>query len=608
MTTLVGGPGARSGVSEMFGFLLALVAQGPAVRVDSNVMIPMRDGVRLATDLYRPAGDGPWPVILIRTPYHKTDGRSPEQARQFAGAGYLVAVQDVRGRYHSEGQVRIQADDADDGYDTVDWLARQPWSTGKVGTTGCSYPGEAQIFLAKRRHPAHAAMIPQAAAGPARYLSVINGGAYELALMFGWLRANGTKVHLQPAPGTPDSLVALSRPFLQARLELPAIDFAAAWRTPLAEMSNRVPGPPTDWEAFVTHGPADSWWDQFNLLTSRDTIATPGLHIGSWYDYGVTETLQYFTRFRREGADARTRDGQYVIIAPTAHCGFERATERTVVGTREVGDARFDFAGSYLRWFDHWLKGAGDALRSMPKVQYYVMGKNEWRAADAWPLPNVTFTKYYLRSDGRANSRMGTGTLSRVAPPATEKTDEYQYDPATPVPSKGGALCCTGTPDAPPGAFDQSDIEMRQDVLVYTTSVLEQGLEVTGPIEAVLYVSSSAKDTDFTVKLIDVYPDGASYNVQEGILRARYRDGFDREVLMTPGSVYPIRINVHATSNFFGPGHRIRVEIASSNFPRFDRNLNTGGANSLDTTMVIARNVIHHSARYPSHLLLPVVP
>ena len=595
----------------MFRLLVAAIAlvQEPSARLEPNVMVPMRDGVRLATDLYFPtAGSGPWPVILVRTPYNKASPGQAGQLQRMAAAGYVVAGQDVRGKYNSEGQFRVQADDPNDGYDTVEWLSTQRWSTGKVGTTGCSYPGEAQIFLAKRHHPAHVAMIPQAAAGPARYLSIINGGAYELALMFGWLRENGNKVHLQPAPGTPDSLVALSRPFLSPRLELPPADFQAAWRTlPLAEMNRRGPGPPTDWEAFVTHPPADPWWRQFNLLTPNDTILTPALHIGSWYDYGVSETLQYFTRFRATGADQRTRDGQYLIVAPTSHCSFERATEHTMVGARDVGDARFDFAGTYLKWMDYWLKGRDNGIAAMPKVQYYVMGRNEWRSASAWPLPTAQFTKFYLTSDGRANSRFGTGGLVREVPRGAV-ADEFSYDPATPVPSKGGPLCCTGTAEAPPGSFDQSDVETRHDVLVYSTPPLERGIEVTGPIEAKLYVSSSAKDTDFTVKLIDVYPDGTAYNVQEGILRARYREGWDKQVLMAPGQVYPITVNVHATSNYFGPGHRIRVEVSSSNFPRFDRNLNTGGNNSRDTAMVVARNVIYHSMKYPSHVLLPMVP
>lgn len=585
----------------------SLMQEAP-IRVDADVMVPMRDGIRLATDLYRPGGDGRRSVILIRTPYGKASAGASAQARRLTEGGFVVAVQDVRGKNRSEGLMRIQADDPDDGYDTVDWLARQPWSTGRVGTIGCSYPGEAQIFLAKRRHPAHRAMIPQAAAGPARYLSVINGGAYELALMYGWLRSNGNKVHLVPAPGTPDSLVALARPYLSTRLELPPADFQAAWRTlPLAGMNRRVPGPPTDWEDFVTHGPESPWWGQFNLLGPADTIATPALHIGSWYDYGVSETIGYFARFRREGADARTRDGQYLIVAPTPHCEFERATEHTLVGARDVGDARFDYAGTYRRWMDFWLEGKATGIERMPRVQYYLMGRNEWRAADDWPVPGTRFTALYLGSDGRANSRHGTGTLRFDGPSRGERADEYVYDPATPVPSRGGAFCCTGTPDAVPGAFDQSAIEIRHDVLVYTSAPLASGVEVTGPIEAVLYVSSSARDTDFTVKLIDVAPDGTAWNIQEGILRARYRRGFGHPTLLTPGAIDSVRVDVHATSNWFAPGHRIRIEVSSSNFPRFDRNLNTGGDNSRDTVMVVARNRIHHGARFPSRVMLPIV-
>jgi hypothetical protein len=518
-------------------------------------------------------------------------------------------VEDVRGKNESEGRYRVQADDANDSYDTVEWLSRQRWSTGRIGTIGCSYLGETQLFLAKRHHPNHVAMVPQSAhAGPGRYLSIINGGAYELALLFGWMRAYGSKVHFQPAPGTPDSLVALARPYLKTRQDLPPIDFRSIWRTlPLVDMGRRAGGPPTDWEDVVTHGPGDPWWREFNLLEPTDTILTPALHVGSWYDYGVNETLETFARFRQTGADARTRDGQYVVISPTAHCASERATEHTVVGTRDLGDARFDYWDLYLRWMDHWLKDRSNGIETMPRVRYYLMGKNEWKTATDWPLPNAVPTKFFFHSAGRANSRFGDGTLS-VAPPKDEPADRYQYDPLSPVPSVGGPLCCTGTPDAPEGAFDQTAVETRNDVLVFTSPALATGIEVTGPLQAVLYVSSSARDTDFTVKLVDVYPDGVAYNVQEGILRARYREGYSKQVWMDPEGTYQLRVTVHATSNYFGPGHRIRAEISSSNFPRFDRNLNTGGDNSRDTTMIVARNVLQHSARFPSHLILPVVP
>jgi hypothetical protein len=310
---------------------------------------------------------------------------------------------------------------------------------------------------------------------------------------------------------------------------------------------------------------------------------------------------------RRNAVSARGKESQFIIVSPTAHCRSETATEHTVVGKMNVGDAQLDYWGIYLRWFDYWLKGIQNRVTDMPKVQIYVMGRNEWRGENEWPLARTKFTKFYLHSDGRANSRFGTGTLTTTEP-AQEPPDHYTYDPATPVPSVGGPVCCTGTPDAPAGAFDQSEVETRHDVLVFATPPLKEGIEVTGPIELVLYVSSSARDTDFTGKLVDVHPDGTAYNIQEGILRARYREGWDKKVWMEPGEVYEVRVSLHATSNYFKPGHRIRLEVSSSNFPRFDRNLNTGGNNYDEMEWTEAENTIHHSNKYASHIILPVIP
>jgi putative CocE/NonD family hydrolase len=262
-----------------------------------------------------------------------------------------------------------------------------------------------------------------------------------------------------------------------------------------------------------------------------------------------------------------------------------------------------------LAWFDYWLKGNQAAKPHFPKVQLFVMGKNQWRGENEWPLARTVFTKYYLHSDGRGNSRFGSGTLN-TTPPQDESPDHYIYDPGTPVPTAGGALCnaCGRNMALADGAVNQSDIETREDVLVYTTAPLPQGVEVTGPLELILYASSSAKDTDFTAKLVDVYPDGTAFNLQESIIRARYREGFLKKVWMKPGEIYEIHIDLHATSNYFGVGHRIRLEISSSSFPRWDRNLNTGGNNYDETSWVSATNVIYHSAQSPSHLLLPVIP
>ena len=366
-------------------------------------------------------------------------------------------------------------------------------------------------------------------------------------------------------------------------------------------------GPLTDWGDLASSGTTDPYWDQFGYLGDDDRFDVPALFINSWYDAAARDMFHEFNLLSRNAESARARDNQFIITSPATHCGSEEATEQTIIGERDLGDVRNEFWRIYVDWFDHWLKGVDNDVTEMPKVQYYLMGKNEWRSGDEWPLGNTQFTNYYLHSDGRANSRYGTGTLSTV-PPGEEPPDGYTYDPATPVPSRGGQFCCTRPTPLAAGGFDQSDTEMRHDVLVYSSPVLQQGIEVTGPIEALLYVSSSAKDTDFTVKLVDVYPDGTAYNVQEGIFRARYREGFDKTAWMNPGEVYELSIDLHATGNFFAPGHRIRLEVSSSNFPRFDRNLNTDGNNYDETEWEVAENTVHHSGEHLSHIVLPIIP
>lgn len=565
------------------------------VRIEKSVMVPMSDGVKLSTDLYIPEGAGDkLPVIVIRTPYDKNAWR-PERspAYIFAGQGYIVAIQDVRGKFESEGNYIVSAADAKDGFDMINWATVQPWSSGKVGTYGCSYLGENQMEMARLRNPNHLAMIPQAAGGSRNYFACYLNGAFELSGCLGWFRGSGSKL---PRVGS------------SAPPALPEIDYRQIWRTlPLLDMMNKASGPPTDWEGFVTHAPRDPWWDQFGYVKDTDRFNVPALHINSWYDFGVADTLKLFNQLSKNSDSARARDNQFAIISPTVHCSSEGASANTMVGERSVGDAQFDFWSIYLKWFDYWLKGVDNGVTKMPKLHIYVMGRNKWREENEWPLARTQFTNYYFHSDGHANSRFGTGSLSTMKP-GKESPDNYTYDPKTPTPSVGGPLCCTGTADAPSGVFDQSDVETRHDVLVYSTPVLKQGIEVTGPLQVVLYVSSSALDTDFTAKLVDVYPDGTAFNIQESILRARYREGFDKKVWMKQGEVYEVRIDLQATSNYFPPGHRIRLEISSSNFPRFDRNLNTGGNNYDETEWKVATNTIHHTNVYPSHIVLPVIP
>jgi putative CocE/NonD family hydrolase len=436
----------------------------------------------------------------------------------------------------------------------------------------------------------------------------VEGGAYELLGGFNWFRGSGSKLYLRFPPGTPDSVTRAARTYFNPAPNVPTVDLNDALNVlPVIDVMRRAGAPPTDFEATLSHAPADPWWNQLNYLQPTDTFDVPSLQVNSWHDFGVAETLWQFNLFRTNAVSPRARDNQFIIVSPTSHCASERATTRTIVGARDVGDARFDYWGTYLKWFDHWLKDVDNGVTRMPKVQLYVMGRNTWRAEQEWPLARTRSTNFYLDGGGRANSRFGDGVLS-FSPPRRAVADSFTYDPSHPVPTVGGPVCCTVSPNAPEGSYDQSGVEARSDVLVYSTPVLTRGVEVTGPLKVVLYVSSDATDTDFVAKLVDVYPDGTAYNVQEGILRARYREGWAKPVLMQPGGVYELTIDLHATSNYFAPGHRIRLDVTSSNFPRFDRNLNTGGRNYDETVGRAARNMVHHAPRYPSRLVLPVIP
>ena len=558
-------------------------------------MVPMRDGVRLATDVYRPRGlSGALPTILIRLPYNKDSYRGATVAADFfASHGYAVAVQDVRGKFASEGEFRVYQGDMTDWSDTFDWIGGQPWSTGRIGTYGCSYLGEGQIIAAQQRHPRHIAAIAQAAGGNIgrvgrrrQFWGSVEGGAFSISINFGWMPVFA-------------SIDKGARP-------MPKVDLASFFRTlPVIDMPDRAGSPSWDWRNFLERSPDDPWWDAQGYLTEDDSVSVAALHVSSWFDL-AEEALEQARIFRTNAVNDRARNGQYAIISPTVHCASEAASSETMVGDLPVGDARLRYWETYLAWFDRWLKGNERALDSLPRYQYYVIGRNEWRRSDSWPVKGMRETPFYLRSDGAANSSKGDGRLS-LTPPTRERADSFTYDPADPVPARGGSICCTGNPKDVPGSFDNSDIERRPDVLVYTGDVLREGLELTGPMRAVIYLSSDAPDTDVTVKLLDVFPDGRSMNIQEGITRVRYRDGFDKPRMMEPGKVYEVPVGLHASSWYLPPGHRLRVEVSSSNFPRFDRNLNTGGRNYDETTWRTARNSVHHSAPHLSRIVLPVV-
>lgn len=589
--------------------------------IDEKLMVPMRDGVRLATDVFRPKTSEKVPIIFSRTPYnfnawrdHELTTRTYRAALDAVRRGYAYVVQNERGKFFSEGEWDILGPPRTDGYDAFTWMAKQPWSNGKVGTIGCSSTAEWQMGVAALDHPAHAAMVPQGfGAGVGRVGEFYEqgnwyrGGAQQM-LFTAWLYGNqNIQRPTFPRDLTQEDLIRVSRYFDLAP-EMPPVDWSKAlWHLPVKDIMRSVDGPRGIYEKMIQRKPNDPAWYQGGLYHDDMPFGVPSLWFTSWYDVSISPNLALFNHVRKNATDPEVRKNQFLLIAPTLHCRYTRATEQTIVGERNVGDARFDYDSLIYDWFDYWLKGKQNGvLEKTPHVRYYTMGSNQWQTADSWPPANSQLVTFYLHSGGEANTLYGDGTLSRSKPQNDEPADGFTYDPMNPVPSHGGNVCCTGNA-VDGGAFDQRSMEARNDILVYSTEPLQEGVEVTGTIGITLYVESDARDTDFTVKLIDVYPDGTAYNLDETIQRVRYREGYTREVFMEPGNVYEVPVSSMSTSNYFARGHRIRIEVSSSNFPRFTRNLNTGGNNYDEAEGVIAHNQVHHSARYPSQIRLPIM-
>ncbi|MDT8436654.1 MAG: CocE/NonD family hydrolase [Gemmatimonadota bacterium] len=588
--------------------------------IEQKVMVPMRDGVRLAADVYRPKDGGPFPVVFSRTPYNFNSWRDGEfsdrtyrDAWEAVRHGYVYVVMNERGRFFSEGEWDILGPPRTDGYDAFEWMSRQPWFAGRAVTAGCSSTAEWQMGVASLDHPAHTALVAQGyGAGVGRIGTWYEQGNWyrggaEQMLFFAWLYGvQNDQRPMFPADLSREDRVRVSRYFDLAP-EMPRVDWSEALRhLPLADILRNVDGPEGPFEDMIRRTPDDPAWYEGGLFHDDMPFEKPALWFVSWYDVSVGPNLALVDHVRRNAKSAEARDHQYILIAPTLHCAFRRATENTVVGERSMGDARWDYEALLEGWYAHWLEGRDTGLLdTLPRVRYFTMGSNEWHAADAWPPPEAESVTYFLDSGGNANSLDGDGRLVST-PPAADRPDAFIYDPFNPVPSHGGNVCCTGNA-VRGGAFDQRGIEKRADVLVYTTDPFPDGVEVSGNIGVTLHVSSDARDTDFTVKLVDVSPDGTAWNLDETIQRARYREGYDRQVFMEPGEVYELELGPLATSNWFRPGHRIRIEVSSSNFPRFARNLNTGGRTWDETEGVVARNVVHHSAEHPSQVRLPIV-
>jgi uncharacterized protein len=597
--------------------------------VDRKVMLPMPDGVRLATDVYRPKhATGTVPTIWVRTPYNFNfwdvqNGVPADMSTILAAVkrGYAYVVQNERGHFFSEGNYDILGS-PNDGYNTVEWVTKQPWSNGKTGTTGCSSTAEYQMGVAALGHPGYAAMNVQGfGAGVGRvgpYYEQGNwyrGGAVQM-LFIAWLYGEQNQVRpMFPANTSQQDLIRVSKSFDLAQHQPPVDWSKALWHLPVQDVIKDVDGPNgifADAMKVGTGGkmiqrtPNDSAWYRGGLYHDDMKLNVPGLWFMSWYDVSVGPNLALYNHVRAT-AEPGVKEAQWAVIAPVAHCSYTRATSDTLVGERSMGDARLDYNEIVYGFFDRFLKGEKSArLDSMPKVTYFTMGMNKWQTSDTWPPAGAQPLTFYLSSGGKANALSGDGALSAAAPDA-DKPDAFTYDPLNPVLSYGGNVCCTGTA-VQAGAFDQRRMEAREDILVYTSEAFRDGIEVSGPIAPTLYVSSDAKDTDFTVKILDVYPDGRAYNLDESIQRMRYRDGYDKPLAwMETGKVYKVTLQPLTTSNYFAAGHRLRIEVSSSNFPRFDRNLNTGGNNYDEARGVVAHNAVHHSKQYPSQISVTVV-
>jgi putative CocE/NonD family hydrolase len=554
-----------------------------------HVRVPMHDGVRLDTNVFHPAAASRYPTILIRTPYGKGPDL-PAGYLPFVDQGYAVALQDVRGRYDSQGAFDPLNQEGPDGYDTLNWIAAQNWSDGKVGMTGGSYLGMAQWQVAVLNNPHLKAIFP-VVSGCDDYLDRFYspGGGTKLGHRLLWFSLNLTPPGV-PRPKFGDYI---------GHLPLRTADRAATTQTLSV------------YQTILNHPTYDSFWKALSIRDKIDRVKVPVFSVGGWYDNYVEGDLQAFAALHKAGkADTRHR----IIIGPWAH-----DMSNPFPGIGFGNDSASPIRSYQLEWFDHWLKGvpedrARHELETWHRtrgevdeapVHLFVMGVNRWRDEPDWPLARARYTPLYLAGKGHANTLSGDGALNWTVEKKA-KPDQFTYDPRDPAPTMGGAVCCDPK-IFPWGPMDQRPVEKRKDVLFYTGEALRRDLEVTGPIKVVLYVSSSAPDTDFTAKLIDVFPDGEARNLTDGMLRLRYRHGLDRVELAAPGVVYPLTIDAGVTSNVFLAGHRIRVEISSSNFPRFDRNPNTGRPIADETQQKKAQQTVYHERAYPSHVLLPVV-
>lgn len=563
----------RALLPALFVSFAAAAAHDPAAIISTlHARVPMRDGVQLSANVFRPAQPARVPAILVRTPYDKGTELIPNFLA-FVNHGYAVVVQDVRGRYESQGTFELFRQEQPDGDDTLNWIADQPWSDGKIGMLGGSYLGIVQWKAALANNP-HLKAICPVVSGADDYLDRFYspGGAMRLGHRLLWMAQN------LRAPGyqTPD----FSRYVLALPLRM-ADRAATGQRSAMFQQA-------------LNHPADDAFWQSISTRKQIEHVRVPVFTIGGWYDSFVESDLEAFSALQKHSGV------HHILIGPWPHNMSMRFP-----GVEFGPESNLPIRRLQFEWFDQWLKGKDTPLLSRPPVQIFVMGINRWREEREWPLERARMVPFYFEGSGHANTLNGDGRLG-VKPVKHEPPDQFVFDPRNPAPTAGGAVCCTPK-IFPWGPMDQRPVERRRDVLVFSSQPLVTDLEVTGPVRVVLYASTTAPDTDFTAKLVDVFPDGVARNLTDGILRLRYRKSLEKPELAEPGKVYKITIDAGVTSNVFLKGHRIRLEISSSNFPRFDRNPNTGTPVADEVRLRKALQTIYHDKEHPSHVLLPIV-
>ena len=626
-------PGSRAlKAQETVPPLPEAVGPHPGIQMQFNVPVPMRDGVSLRADVFTPDGPGPYPVVLTRTPYNKQGAENSGIIG--AQRGFIMVNEDVRGRFRSPGVWYPFKYEIDDGYDSVEWSAKLPKSNGKVGMWGASYVGATQWLAALEGPPHLAGIMPSLT--PDDYYEdwAYQNGALQQFFVQSWVsqtageelsrlvnlgfsaggyapKTRSAKTGLLEEPGR----TSLTNPMNYAMV-LPLSNYSALTAPPIAGEAGLDALQPwyLDW---LKHPTNDAYWQQWAIDKDFSRIKVPVFIVDGWYDLFLGGALHSYEGVKAHGGTAEVRNNVRLLLTPGGHSGDEQ------VGTVNFGKIASVDAGTgrvlsepatfdvMLDWYNQILRdpGQNSATTGWKKVRYFEMGTNKWEMSDTWPPPEAKTFKYYLHSAGKANTASGNGNLSREQTTVEAKaaSDNYVYDPDNPVPTLGGAMCCDGR-DLPNGVQDQRPNEQRSDVLVFSTPVLKQDLNVTGPVSMTLYVSSSAPDTDFTAILVDVAPDGVAHNIADGIVRMRYRDTDTKATFMEPGQTYKVNIDMWATSNVFLAGHHLRVDVSSSNFSLWDRNLNTTESPEAGTHAVKATNVIYHDAAHPSSLNLSVMP